>query len=303
MSFTLLGILNAQAATSDVSIGAFTERTTPATGEHRAAVFGDGLYLFAGGFFPPFLITSTDAISWTLRSLPSSPDQLIGLGFGNGVYLVTGDGGYLARSTDGTTWTQQTTPGSLTLRDATFGNSLYVVVGNDGYIATSPNGTTWTQRSAPNSSSIQFNTVIYDGTQFVIGGDDGYIATSSDGTTWTEEAVVGTVDVNALSFGNDIYVAAGEAFNTARIFTSTDLITWTLAFSNVGGPQHDVIFGDGLFAVVGNDNNVRTTQDGVEFIETTVPNFSDGELDSVAYGDGIFVVGGRDYIATAPIES
>ena len=64
---------------------------------------------------------------------------------------------------------------------------LWVAAGQGGQLATSPDGATWTQRASSFGTSSIF-AVAHDGAQWVAVSDSGKLATSPDGITWTQRA-------------------------------------------------------------------------------------------------------------------
>lgn len=137
----------------------------------------------------------------------------------------------------GNAWTARTLPFSFVSNSIAFGNGTYVIVGAGGGIFTSTDGISWTTRSAANSSSTEFKSVIYDGSQFVAVGNTfnsptvpPRIATSPDGITWTARSW--TVSPSLTEYVlSDITVGGGRLTAVGAngvIITSTDSgVTWT----------------------------------------------------------------------------
>jgi hypothetical protein len=67
-----------------------------------------------------------------------------------------------------------------------FGGGKFVAGDNGGKMAYSSNGTTWTAVGDSKFGSTKINAIAYGGGKFVAGGNDGKMAYSSDGTTWTK---------------------------------------------------------------------------------------------------------------------
>ena len=51
----------------------------------------------------------------------------------SGLFIAVGASGTLLTSSDGTTWTAQTSGTSNNLKGVTYGNSTFIAVGGDGY--------------------------------------------------------------------------------------------------------------------------------------------------------------------------
>jgi hypothetical protein len=87
----------------------WTTRTTQYVSfSHRAATFGDGLYLVLGSNAKQ---SSSDAITWTqLSTFPATGNVAVfSVTYGNGLYLVGGEHGVLATSPNIITWTGRDT--------------------------------------------------------------------------------------------------------------------------------------------------------------------------------------------------
>ncbi|TDX53032.1 hypothetical protein [Orenia marismortui] len=95
-----------------------------------------------------------------------------------------------------------------------------VAVGEKGSILTSYNGDKWADQSQATNKDL--NDVIWDGDrakkQFVVVGEDGIILTSENGVDWEEENLEDVGDLEAVAYGNDRFVAVGEA---GAIYSST----------------------------------------------------------------------------------
>jgi hypothetical protein len=161
--------------------------------------------------------TSTDGTTWVNRFTPLA--DIRSAAFGNSTYVLVGNIGAIAYSSNLTSWTQLFV-GTQNFNKVIFANSLFVAVGNTGALFTSPNGITWTSRSA---GSLTFNDVIYANSLFVAVGSGGAVYTSSDGATWTNRSA-GSSPFYEVIFANSLFVAVG---GTSTLYTSTDGTTWT----------------------------------------------------------------------------
>ena len=65
------------------------------------------------------ILTSSDGISWTSRTSGTS-NSLVGVTYGNGLFVSVGQGGTILTSTDGTTWTSRTSGTSGILMEVTY---------------------------------------------------------------------------------------------------------------------------------------------------------------------------------------
>ncbi len=160
--------------------------------------------------FSPTVSRSTDTAKWT-KSFPASLGDWYGVinaiavNDTNDIYVVVGNLGWAATSTDGTNWTLQpglrnigwsqdtsTTVATLTMdqiRDVAWGNDKFVAVGDNGKIATSPDGITWAFNTSLRDGAWGTNSHIlavsyHASLGFVVAGNDGKLATSADGEVW-----------------------------------------------------------------------------------------------------------------------
>ena len=169
---------------------------------------------------------------------------------------------------------------------------LFVAVGDSIY--TSVDGVQW------NSQSISIEneaTASYGNGRTVIVGSGGRLITSEYGSRWNEISppVEDLGGMNAVSYGQDGFVAVGETFAgrlVATAATSPDGINWTPRdVTHLLGGLGSVTYGEGKFVAVGH-GVAATSSDGTEWIEGSHRFL--GQLFDVAYAYGRFViVGGR----------
>jgi hypothetical protein len=149
----------------------------------------------------------------------------------------------LSTSTDGVTWTLRTLPASATWRSVVWGNNKFVAVNstsNDG--AYSFDGITWTAMtigSADGSTVAGLQKVRYGQGLFVAAAyrstETGYsfVITSEDGISWNEQGLPddgGAVDgYKGLAFGNPQRVGTWVALEAASGTHAVRLLTGTRA--------------------------------------------------------------------------
>ena len=96
--------------------------------------------------------SSTDGITWTARTLPSSTSWQ-SVTYGDGTFVVVSDSEAAASSTDGITWTARTLPSSATWLSVTYGDGTFFAVAlSSAAAASSTDGITWTARTLPSSA-------------------------------------------------------------------------------------------------------------------------------------------------------
>ena len=89
-----------------------------------------------------------------ISPLSNSSLGLLGVTYGNSIFVISGGAGTILTSTDGTSWTARTTATSNNLLRVTYGNGLFVTVGKEGTILTSSDGISWTSRTSGTSNRL-----------------------------------------------------------------------------------------------------------------------------------------------------
>ena len=164
-------------------IGTWVDRTPPTAQVLSSIAYSDGLYVAVGGTTASndLILTSTDGVTWTDRSLGLADFFRTMIHTENG-FLSVGRSGVRATSPDGLTWTDASA-GGLDWRAVAFGNSLYIQDDGGGNLHTSattgglPNATGNVTPSANSESALFFEPVGL----FIFGGDDGRIVSTADG--------------------------------------------------------------------------------------------------------------------------
>lgn len=152
----------------------------------------------------------------------------------NGTLAVAvGNHGTILTSTNLTTWTSRTSGITNDLYSVRWvsAKSLFVAVGAAGKILTSPDGITWTSRTSGVTDLL--TGIVYnqdDDLIVVLDIDDGTtILTSANGTAWS--AVTSDTNIISIAYSHADQVYAGVADDNSAIYSSTDLETWTLAYT------------------------------------------------------------------------
>lgn len=135
---------------------------------------GVGLYVAVGVGLADKLSTSTDGITWVARSGPAAfGAQVNGVAFGNGVWIMVGNTGGIATTTDPTAgpggWTTRTSGTGEDLQAVAFGENcsfptgVFVAVGDNGAITASyDNGATWTLATSVAPDDLTGVTLVQD---------------------------------------------------------------------------------------------------------------------------------------------
>ena len=190
--------------------------------------YGNGIFV-AVAQITTSAASSTDGITWTLRTMPNT-SSWDGVTYGNGTFVAVAlnNTTLAASSTDGITWTLRTMPKALAWYGVTYGNGIFVAVAsNTTSAASSTDGITWTLRTMPNV--LAWYAVTYGNGTFVAVQGSGTIsaASSTDGITWTLRTMPNAsvwYAVTAAPFQSSINSQSIQG-QTASIITTT---TYTL---------------------------------------------------------------------------
>lgn len=207
---------------------------------------------------------SLDGVTWR-RSGLSVDTRTYSACYGNGKYVVMGDGTRFFYSTNGTSWTAGTMPGANT-------ECWYVAFGNGRFVAV---------RNVSSSGG---------GTQ---------AAYSEDGVNWTSVTLPITSEWNAIAFGNGKFVIK-DWYNTRCILYSEDGENWTQATVPSSGITKNfryLFYVNGLFMITTRNNELLYSKDGVSW--SVSPDTLPGALTGIAYGDSKYVASMGDTIYTA----
>jgi len=208
--------------------------------------YGQGLFVAVGT--GGAIYSSSDAVTWTVRTPPNTPNYT-DIAFANGVFVVVGattasGNPPIARSTDGINWSTPTTSPASTMTGVSYGNGVWVAVGNQRSYVSMDNGVNWTTSSV--ISNLQFAQGLSFGNGvFTAVTALGTIVYSYDGLTWTVSNILYSssafIDV---AFGNQTFVTlAGDG----TVYTSSDGISWTKRRNGDSRTWKTITFGNGMF--------------------------------------------------------
>ena len=176
----------------------------------------------SGGVTTSNITLSSLGVLWhPIEPRPTS-DDLQGVTFGHGLYVVSGDNGTMLTSPDGTNWTSQSTPSSALLSGLTSHPGGFVCTGDDGTLLSSPDGTNWTLQTSGTMDWI-YKVRCFGNTLLAV-GQNGTMLSSSDGLDWQ------TINAGTSAWLNDVtrventYFAVGSQ---GTVLSSTNLMNWT----------------------------------------------------------------------------
>ncbi|MCA9359124.1 hypothetical protein KC926_02875, partial [Candidatus Kaiserbacteria bacterium] len=186
--------------------------------------YGNGLFV-AVGSSGDRVMTSSDGITWTVRSAAGDNDAWQSVTYGNGLFVAVGwfGGDRVMTSPDGITWTARSAAGDDdNWNSITYGNGFFVAVGssNDNRVMTSPDGITWTARSAAGDDDA-WSGVTY--------GNGLFVAVGSSGDRVMIPAVISLTAYNPLT--TNVFTNLNNSYST---LISTSTFTITEDFTNNG---------------------------------------------------------------------
>lgn len=178
--------------------------------------------------------------------------------------------------------------------------SQWVMVGQGGAVATSPDGITWTASTGAATrdwAEVIFANKLF----VAVGGGSGSgvrLMTSPDGVTWTSPTLSGSNAWNAIAYGPDSFSNVRfVAIGNAKAVSSPDGVTWTLSNANPpSGGWISICPGlSGFIAIrpstVGGDTSTVASGNGGVNDAWAVPTDAKlGAWASICYAAGIGVV-------------
>jgi hypothetical protein len=163
---------------------------------------------------------STLGVRWYDQPRPTTND-LQGVIRHNHQFLLTGSGGAVLTSPDGTNWTAQSTPVTTFLSGIAAFTNGYVAVGQAGVILASPDGTNWIPQTSGTTNWIY--RVRQVGDQLIAVGQNGLILTSTDALNWTARSSGTTRWLNDVTQLAGAYYIVG---NQGAVLRSTNSVDW-----------------------------------------------------------------------------
>ena len=148
-----------------------------------------------------------------------------------------GADGQIYTSSDASSWNLVDTEVGSKYTSVTFSGTIYVSVAESNIIKSSTDGATWTQQTSPATSGTGFDEVVYDdGVFYAIGADASIhqLVRSTDGVTWIDissNVSLPAFSVYEIAAGNG-YIIIGA--NDANYYISSDEGS---SFSSVAGPH------------------------------------------------------------------
>lgn len=283
----------------------------PSGQQSKGVAYGNSKYVSLSG---SVVYHSSDGIKW---------ERGVGFGvginsitFGDGMFVVVGDDGYIAVSVDGLIWEAVSSGTTKGLSKIDFINGRFLVTGAT-ILLTSDDGVGWSEIIVNGSAGSEFRNIAYGAGKYIIayGNPSGilvYKSATGESNSWTSQqlTIPNGDNLNWIRFLKDRFYAFSAG---SRVYTSTDGDVWTEA--SVTLPDNSITaFGSGMAAgaraglydgshvylfgwsdIDGGSGTVFKSADGLNF--TLIPKTAEYDYPSgAAYFNGKYFAWGGDGI-------
>ncbi len=236
-----------------------------------------GVFIAAGNNGSLFsgIISSIDgSITWAPSSSIQTSANLNALTFNSGKFLAVGNGGAILLSTDGTTWTPETSGTTNDLYAVSNNGTGFIAIGANGTLLTSIDGVTWATGNSGTTQTLYG--ITYGNGMYVAVGAAGTLITSTNGSNWQTPQIPSPLpDLKGVAFG---FPQLAYVQTPQYAYTSLNLPAAT-------------------FVAVGSNGTLLTSPDGVSW--TTQNPIPSNSLNAVAYGHQFIAVGDGGSIFTS----
>ena len=272
--------------------------TTPQADNYQDVAYGNGKYVAIGRNTSPYVIYSSDGITWSNAGVSGVPGSgFNSIVYAEGKFVAIGNGGSqrAMTSTDGITWSGHTAAGNTYSywHDLAYGGGRFVAVtyGGSQRIMYSDNGSSWTGITAPEAS--YWWAVTYGNGRFVAVAPSGTnrVMYSDNGSNWYARPAAADAYWQHVTYGDGKFVAVAQYGSGPLVMYSYDGYTWSdsgVTGADYGGSWNSVAYGDGKFVAVGNfgANRAMYSSDGISW--TGIPISTSGQFQNVKYVNGKF---------------
>lgn len=226
---------------------------------------------------------STNGTSWTEIQTPVT-DRLYAAAYVNGQFFAGGQNNTLLTSADGVTWEKKAVNANTSFEAVAYHNGLYVAIGND-CIAQSYDSDAWTVSTGiPGSTVRYFRNIVYGNGQYVMAAVSNNLFYSEDGYTWYAKKAIESGSLLQVFYRNGLYLACGYNGTLAYSF---DTDVWAQVETGTTNQLTGIAYGGGRYIIVGKSGTILSSEDGISWMARTSPISTD--LMRVAYGFGKFV--------------
>ena len=218
------------------------------------------------------------------------PDWLPSVAYGNGVFVTTGEQGYIATSSNGADWTDYSIDQSygeledVAYIDTTGSHTVFPYAGfwtvsdaGDALYSTT-SGTSWTKFNVNSSTNVLYSIAADRSTGLLAGNAAVRLgATDARRLLWPTQVgpenhqCAGFPYFTALSETNGLYALAGEDGMLVESAVTNGSYNWTTPYNSVRDWLWQVTQLNGLYVAVGDNVRVMTSGNGADWAVEEVP--------------------------------
>ncbi|MFP4156160.1 MAG: DUF2341 domain-containing protein [Opitutales bacterium] len=252
---------------------------------HAVAANGGDVVAAGGDWLRPVLLHNTGGSTWETRESPSE-ETLYSVGYGNALWVATGERGTLLTSSDALNWSARETGTDFALRDAVWDGGEFVAVGDGGLVLDSSDAAAWNVQVPGVRASLE--DVSGGAAGLLTVGENGSVIFSPDGQDWTPQLKESTARYLGVATDGSLFVKSGD---DGAIYSSSDAgESWTARWSKPRASIDAVVRSGGLYVAVGSDGTIVTSGNGTSWTERN--SGTSAHLRSVAHsGDAWRAVG------------
>ncbi|SVD19910.1 uncharacterized protein METZ01_LOCUS372764, partial [marine metagenome] len=182
-------------------------------------------------------------------------DDLIGISYGKGKFIIVGKVGKILTSDDAQNWSVNDSFRGTRLNNVKFVNNSFIIVGDKGTILTSENGEKWSKHKIKKSMNNYYG-VAYGKEKYVVVGSQGEIISSQDLKDWKTLETNKDFRYKDIIFDGNIFFAIGTK---GKIKVSSDSKKWAdFSFHNI----NSISANENLIVMVGNSGAAYTSKNG-----------------------------------------
>ncbi len=260
-----------------------------------------------------FTIESINGSSWTLAAstgIPGTDDYYTFLSWAGDRAIGVGPGGYMASSSNGSSWTNLSeslvdeSVSYISLNGVAISNGRSIATGyiNINYTAnslvlTSDDGKSWVRRSTGTTAEIEDILALGSDNLIAVGEEGTVLTSTNNGTSWSSRSI-GTSHLSTVIVGHNRYVTVGTG---GAIYTSSDTVSWAAQTSNTSLDIYSVAWNGQQFVAVGAEGTLLTSPDGTTW--TNVPVTTTSDLRDIIWNGEMFVVVGGIWFDTVALTS
>jgi hypothetical protein len=223
------------------------------------------------------VLWGTNVFLWNSLTPKPTTNDLQGVCWDNGQFVLSGGNGTVLTSPDGTNWTPRPTPTSAFLMSITAFPGGLVSVGEYGTILTSTNGgTNWSAQVSGTTNWLSQVRWLHD--RLVAVGQNGCLLTSTNATHWSTNVTGTTAWLNAADFLEDTWFVVG---NQGTVLGSPNGTNWY----NFGAITKKSLYGLTIY----NGQLITVGSEGVILRSRLIPDPTPINIASVARSSGMNV--------------